>query len=305
MLTKKFTTLLFTAFLISCTSGPERITMEDKGSLNRGTSTLLSIIPTTILPTISYIPTLSSTIIQTRTFLPTLSKKLANDAFTHWLSGSSECLFPCWGEMIPGKTGWSDSINQVRTVLQPGDISHKASCRFGECDVIYWNYKLDGKAYDGLLFGKEETLYAIYISGDYYLAISLNNIFETYGQPSQILIQAIPNNAGDPPALYTIILYTHYKFIIKYLLPAKVEDGKIVTCETPEIIQLGIVAIDKNQWTQTEIAANGDQDTKSGTPILGARPISDVTNITIADFYSQVIQNPVRICISTPLVYWK
>jgi hypothetical protein len=189
--------------------------------------------------------------------------------------------------------------------LQPKDSPYKAICRFGECDVLYWNYYLDGKAYDGLLFGKKETLYAIYISGDYFSAISLDQIFKTYGQPSQVLILAVPYNAGDPPALYATIQYTHFKFIIKYMLRANLIEENLVTCEMPEIIQLGIVAIEENQWTATEIAANGDQDTKSGTPILAARPISEVTNMTVTDFYTQVIQNPSRICITTPLINWQ
>jgi hypothetical protein len=297
-------TILLAVFLISCNPGPKRLPRGDESSLVRATSTPFPTSPSPVLPTISYIPTTSPTFLPTGMLFPTPLADFADKNFRQWLSGSSDCLLPCWGGITPGKTGWTDSLYQVRSFLQLPAIPHKASCRFGECDVLYWDYHLNGKSYDGLLFGKKERLYAIQITGDYDSAISLRHIFETYGQPSQVFILAMPYDAGDPPLLYTTILYKNFQFIIKYLWWANLGTENLVACEQPAIIQLGIVAINEDQWTTTEIAANGNQDTKSGTPLLAARPISEVTNMTITDLFVQAIKNPTDICITTPLKYW-
>jgi hypothetical protein len=205
---------------------------------------------------------------------------------------------------MPGVTGWADSIYQLRPVFLYIDIPHNEKCRFGDCGVWSWNYHLNGKSYDGILFGKQDTLYSVYIDGDYDSAISLSHLFETYGQPSQVFTQASPYNAGDPPSLRVIILYKQFKFIVQYTWWANLRNEELVACGQPALFKLGIVAIDENQWTTTELAENGIQTTKAGISIWGAKPISDVTSFTNTTWYTQVVRDPSGTCISTPLKYW-
>jgi hypothetical protein len=175
-------------------------------------------------------------------------------------------------------------------------------CRFGKCSASYWDFSMeDGTQFGGILFGKDDVLYSIYLDGEFTPALDLKRLLETYGQPTQIFVRAAGAAMGDPPVFQVAILYP--KFIVRYLWFAEVKNNNIVACGQPNLFFLGIVAIDENQWTAVEIDANGDQFTHGGYS-GGFEPLSDVTDITVADYYKKVMQNNSGICLSTPVESW-
>jgi hypothetical protein len=55
---------------------------------------------------------------------PTAHSKLllanwyADTAFKSWLRATSTCRFPCWANIIPGKTSWAEAIHILEPVLE-------------------------------------------------------------------------------------------------------------------------------------------------------------------------------------------
>jgi hypothetical protein len=249
---------------------------------------------------------MSSVVLPTPTSFPALSASLADEKFKQWLSGTSNCIFPCWGDVVPGETAWVDVIYQLKPVLQNAGIPYKAECRFGECSIWDWHFNLQNeKSYTGVFFEKSERLYSISISGDYDASVSLNNIFEIYGEPDQIFIEAKADSAGDPPVLFISILYARQKFMIRYMWWANTEKDSFVACDQPVSFHLGIVAIDESQWTATELVQIGMQYKSSGTNIFGGKPIVEISDMTIQDFFEDFSESLPTTCITIPSEYWQ
>lgn len=288
---------LLAIILASCNLSP--VTVESSTSPTESSTPAIYAIPTTT-------PSMSPAIFQTPTSFPTLSANLANEKFKQWLSGTSDCIFPCLGDVVPGETNWADVIYQLKPVLQNAGIPYKARCRFGECSIWEWNFNLqDEKTYTGVFFEKDEKLYSITISGDYDLSVSLSNIFEIYGEPEQIFIEAKAGSAGDPPIVMISLLYTQQKFMIRYMWWANAQKDSFVACDQPSSFQLGIVAIDKSQWIATELAQIGMQYESSGTNIFGGKPIVEISDMTIQDFYEDFSESLPTTCITIPSKYWQ
>jgi hypothetical protein len=267
-------------------------------------------IPLTDTPTLTLTPTLTMTPTFTSTWtpLPTLSPADANEMFVKWMSGITDCLLPCWAGVLPGTTSWNDALYKLKPVLGLENPSNHI-CRFGQCDVLYWTFSKNHDNrddFEGQLFEKENTLYAVTITGKYDSAIGLDNIFKKYGQPSEIFISAHSGIAGDPPIMDFVVLYKQYKFLIDYFWYANLGKEYIKACGKPELFNLGIVAIEESQWTPVEIAENGNQrsDYDTGAMLMRLEPLSEVTNMTVEDLYNQVIISSVDFCISTPVNYW-
>lgn len=248
----------------------------------------------------------SSILYPSPTPITTLSASLANEKFEQWLSGTSECILPCWGGVIPGETSWVNATSQLKPVIQSSGIPFEAECRFGKCNIWDWSFKLqDEKSYAGVFFERNDKLFSISISGDYDTSISLSNIFKTYGEPEQIFIEAKSNSAGDPPILLISVLYARQKFLIRYMWWANLQNDVFSVCDQPASFQLGIVDLDGNQWQSAELAEIGMQHKISGTNLFGGKPIADVSDMTVQSFYDTFMEsNPVT-CITIPSKYWQ
>lgn len=295
--------LILVPVFVACTHTPKELDSTETTSPTITAFTLYSVTiqsPPTIKPGI----TSSPTIFPTKKSHPTLSGLSADEVFQGWLSGSHDCILPCWAGVEPGTTSWEDARYQLETLLRI-DMVAETNCRFGQCGYSHWDYySKDGTYYGGVIFSKKNVLYSIYLTGEFTHDMNLKRLLETYGQPAQVYIRAASDARGDPPVLDAILLYPKFKFIIKYRWWAEIRKGKIIACGQPKFFFLGIVAIDENRWTAAEIAANGDQFTQSGADIWSLRPITDVTDMTVTDFYNQGIQNVPGDCVSTPSEYW-
>ncbi len=291
--------LLLIPFFYACTIISNGVNGVNTVTQTPTLLTLPSATPPPLQPTIMHMSI--PTVFPTLTPLPTLSSVLADEIFRKWLLGTPDCVMPCWGGVEPGKTGWIEARNMLKEVLRVY-ASADTICRFGECSASYWDYSLlDGTHFDGELFGKDDVLYSFYLGGEFTSEMDFKRLLETYGQPAQIFVRAAGAARGDPPVLDAAILYP--KFIVRYRWWADVKNKNIVACGQPKLFLLGIVAIDENQWTAEEIDANGDQSTHGGYS-GGFEPLSDVTDITVADYYQKVMQNNSEICLSTPLENW-
>lgn len=293
--------ILFLVLIIyACANIPDGVKGVSTVILTKKLTKLPSATPPPFHPTI--MQTSCPAVFPTNTpIIPTISGDIADEIFRKWLLGTPDCVLPCWGGVEPGKTGWNEARDTLKAVI-PVHSSVDTFCRFGKCSASYWDYSMeDGTQFDGILFGKDDVLYSFYLDGEYTSEMDLKRLFGTYGKPDQIFIRATGAVVGDPPVFEVAILYP--KFIVRYRWWADVKNNNIVACGQPNLFFLGIVAIDENQWTAEEIDANGDQSTYSGSG-RGFEPLSDVTDLTVADYYQKVMQNNSEICLSTPSKYW-
>lgn len=237
--------------------------------------------------------------------LPTLMSNDADMAFRNWFKGTSSCSFPCWAGLVPGETSWAEAVHALTPILNLHISENPGKCRFGPCEYLAWQYELERNLYDGNLYSKNNTVYAVFLEGDNLLEYAMRDVFVKYGQPTQVYIYTNPYTLGEMPQLDLVALYPQNKFAVRYIWQAQVQDQNIVACGKPYVFMLGIVAIDASQWTGLEIDQAGRQLDNGAIGDGGLRPIADVLNISTDVFYHNVLDNSKSsFCITTPIKYW-
>lgn len=252
----------------------------------------------TLLPT--------STLSLSWTPLPTLPANNADQQFLLWMHGTPDCQLPCWAGITPGVTTWEEAIHLLTPVIELHITKDELRCRFGECKNFTWQYQINNNLFSGGMYNKENIIYSIFIGGNQPSEeLSLQEVFQKYGTPKNVLIIASPHGlSGDPPMFYLYALYPDHSFVIKQRWQAQVSDKNIKACGKPESVTLGIVAIDEDQWNDNEIYQTGHQLDISTTMSDKLRPIEDVTNMNVESFYNQILKNDPSFCIVTPVEYW-
>jgi len=238
--------------------------------------------------------------------LPTLSRSDADVLFRNWLTGTPTCFFPCWAGIVPGQMSWAEAIHILAPVFSLHISEDLAKCRFGPCRYLSWQYELEGNIYDGNLYSKGDVIYAVALHGDVPFEHTLREIFVKYGRPTKVFVHTNPYTfAGEPPQLDLVALYAHSNFVVRYTWQAEVKDENMTACGTASGYMLGIVAIDRNQWTSLEIAQTGMQLDNGATGDGGLQPIENVLDMNIDVFYQKVLDEGSSFCIETPLRYWQ
>jgi hypothetical protein len=256
----------------------------------------------TLVPTTISTPAIPST----WTPLPTLLSNDADTMFRNWLGATPTCRFPCWANIIPGKTSWAEAIHVLDPVLELYFAKGIADCRFGPCKYLAWQYQLEGNIYSGNLFSQEDNIYSIFLEGGSPLEYGMQKVFAEYGQPTQVFVYTNPYTyAGEPPQLDVVVLYAKDRFTIRYIWLAQLQDQNIVACDEPSAFMLGVVAIDESQWTDLEIAQNGRQLDNGSTGNGGLRPVENALDMSVDVFYQRVLEGEASFCIETPVKYWQ
>ena len=222
------------------------------------------------------------------------------------MHGTPDCQLPCWAGITPGVTTWEEAIHLLTPVIELHITKDELRCRFGECKNFTWQYQINNNLFSGGMYNKENIIYSIFIGGNQPSEeLSLQEVFQKYGTPKNVLIIASPHGlSGDPPMFYLYALYPDHSFVIKQRWQAQVSDKNIKACGKPESVTLGIVAIDEDQWNDNEIYQTGHQLDISTTMSDKLRPIEDVTNMNVESFYNQILKNDPSFCIVTPVEYW-
>jgi hypothetical protein len=252
----------------------------------------------TLLPT--------STLSPSWTPLPTLTENDADQQFLSWMHGTPDCQFPCWAGITPGETNWEEAIHLLTPVIDIRTTNDSLRCRFSECNILSWDYKIKNDLFYGEIYTKNNIIHSIKIEGDQPIQeLLLQNVFKKYGIPKNVfIITSSRGLAGDPPMFFLYTFYPKNKFVIKYVWEAKITSKNIMACGGPENYSLGIVAIDENQWTKDEIYQTGVQSGAGSTNSDKLQPLEDVTNMSIESFYKETLKNHPTFCIVTPIEYW-
>jgi hypothetical protein len=227
-----------------------------------------------------------------------------NEIFEAWLQGDSGCIFPCWAGIIPGKTNWDDAINILSDVVTLHDTFEKDDCRYGECKSASWQYTLNGEAYSGIIYEKENLVHSISIGSESTSIYALREVFIKYGRPNQILTSASSYTPEGSPLLEMILLYEDRGFVIRYMWWGEIKDDEILACGQPSNFSLGIVDTRDIGWTSIEITQTGRQLSLGAIP-ENFLPVNDASRLSEFDIYELGLRPEQEFCISTFLSYWQ
>ena len=309
---KKLQVIILFVFLVSCSSNqtasptaiPEILPVT--GSLT--TETVAP--PTeTLTPTLTAAPIFTSA--PTLEPLPTFFPDDGMEKLQSWLQGTFDCLLPCWGGIIPGKTTWQEAkqLLEQMTGFSTVNVSENGSCDFGPCNGIAWSLYPQTLA-EGVFYTKfpENIVHSININiqnegtqkTNLLRNVGLQEVFIWYGAPPVLLFRAEPDREGDK-FLEVIMVYPERQFIIRYLKLADLVDDKLVNCGKDSQIEL-IVLDNKEQLSSLDAIANA-VETKGLHIDAGYKSVEEAIGMTNHSFYV-AFSTSNSACISTPVNIW-
>jgi hypothetical protein len=261
------------------------------------------------------LPTLTPLVmipILTWTPLPTLSPNEASARMDEWLQGSPECLLPCWGGITPGETDWQNAKQILASVVSIRVIEEQTLCSFGPCNNMEWRSREDtryGTSIQSFLAsGSEDLIIGMTIgvskpSSTY----RLDTVLAQYGPPEHIYLT--PSNLFAPPEelfLEFILAYPNHRVIILYQWKARLIGDNLVSCiQDGSAVKLYINPQISGVWDENAIKHILYGQYKDyeidGIPF---KPLEEVTEMTIENFYKEFKIIDGSECIITSSRYW-
>ena len=251
------------------------------------------------------IPSTSQPIVTTAVTTATLSyiQISPEKIFAGWLQGNSGCDLPCWAGITPGQTKWDDAISSMSKLVTP-HIGAPVLCRYGPCKYFDWQFEFRGGLFSGIMYERNDFVYAIYLNSEKTSELSLQKILVKYKQPDLVLLSASSFTFEGSPTINLILLYKDNSFVIRYMWWAEFAGDEISSCGDPYIVYLGVVAVENDGWTEIEITQMGRQ-TRANATSENFKPINEVTRLSEAEFYQLGLQPVEKFCISTSVSYWQ
>lgn len=284
--------------LIGCTIPNDSDLIDDKAGRFSAASEIVTT-PTfpesrtsTLIAEISPTPT-EITVARTPTSLPvpTLSEEEMNENLRQLLTTNRGCLYPCWwGIGIKGAT--VEDIDTLASITgktpalftDRNGVTHYSSnfvlplSNFSQLTVTYFvenNDVISSAVFwpnpIGNWNGYEDALQRFLII----------NVLVEYGMPDEVLFAVQPSvEPGDTPWFTLWIIYAEPDFSIRY-------EGA-VTDETPPrvcINDLQETRLDSIHLYMGEYGAQKDLETYYGIEDL--KPIDEITNLTVDEFFSR------------------
>jgi hypothetical protein len=303
--------LLFYFFSILVFAGCSFKTPSSNEIHNGTTETIPTKIKLLPMPTGTLaIPSITFT--RTPTPAPTwtpLSTLPANEALAivnDLLVNNGGCNLPCWWGITPGETSWQEAHQFLATIATK--IEQGGSGLHVENGVTYQttNYSV---TYDiagvpsggGALFSiKNGIISSIYVGpASTVQSFKLHQLLTDFGKPEKVLLKTYPNT----PELYLpfrlVLFYANHRILAFYEYEAHKEGDLLQGCPLSVGPELWLWSTNE-VWTEKdaeEIVLGPD----SPNPL---RPLEEVTDMSIDDFF-QAFKNPEsKTCIETPMDLW-
>lgn len=214
----------------------------------------------------------------TLTLLPTLQKEDAERAIRELFTANSKCRLPCFDNLTPGKSSWSEVKNRLLSMSEnyfpgyPSVFTFKLPAKFGQGEKQSITiYKKDDQ--------EVELIQAVWF--DY----PIQSLLAEYGRPSEIYIFVLPLSFSPPGLVELAFYYPDYGFIALYAGTTGV-GNKLQICpgrldKTEENPKLWVwnPKIPKTLENVTLSYGIGIRDLQEYHPIQGA------TNLGVDEFY--------------------
>jgi hypothetical protein len=308
----KFTLLFFSFMLLgmvtsSCVSSKLPVFTKIFSITATGTPKVsASSIPTFTSSKASSMPTQTSTPVLSPTEtvlpatwmpLPTLSSGKAAAQLMKWFQGTPGCLFPCVGGIVPGKTTW----DEAKQIMQP----FTGIMGIGE-DIPYkgiGGYITSDPKLSILMNADSTSIIKITVEGyPPSPVLRLDQILMEYGPPEKVFITVVPIfYYPENIPLFITLTYPSHQFVIQYGWTETMNIENVSACIQEGHIHLSILPKNE-QWSDNfikgEVFSSGDINS------MQLKPIEEVTNMTIQEFYEQFKSIDGSECIVTPIHNW-
>jgi hypothetical protein len=299
--------------LLSCEGKPPPIQQTEtfiSPMLTAKTATFTFIptfIPTSANPklteTLSSSPTITPTSSISYKPKPTLSDTQKSDLIVKLIQTYQGCQLPCWWGIEPGK----DTVYLARQQLEslgfvnPTDYGVGGSL-VGEFESI--NFGSGWGQNEGLvkqIFVESNILGDSSLFKKLWRSYSPEKIFEAYGQPTRIWITLYPNIMGTKIYFFSFF-YDDRGILISYYRVVGSEDVNLC----PSFATLGDKIGSIYMWLQSADDKTPLEDLvgeKIG-PKSYIQPIEDVTGLSVATIYQQVLQQKENFCFKVSADKW-
>lgn len=286
----------------SCNPNPKTETHEPPIA----TSSLWIVAPTgTLTPTLTLTPSPTLTATISPSPLPTLLPNDAKNLIISLLKPSNDCSLPCWWNVVPGFTKWSEAerflstfstkITKYVSSADPDEIYYSA----------YFKVSTSIEKHGSLIHTfkvKNNNVYSITAdTGDNNSAYSLRNMLTNFGFPQEIYLRTFSDKREDLP-FYMILFYPAQGFSVLYFDDADIVKEDIRGCFSRNLSNASL-------WLQapdmgvpfSKFIENGDIFPPE--ELVYYQPLSEVSDVTVESFLSS-IKSRSESCITTSRNLW-
>jgi hypothetical protein len=289
--------LIILGSLISCQVGPTQLPIQPSETFTQSATGTSSPNPPTQIP----IPTATSTEIST--LISTPQGKDAREKIKYLMDTNGNCSFPCWWGIAPGKTTW-DEANAYLSPFVDRIWSDGARAKIPTLEGY-------GAGYTDLSGVKRGATFDIDKSGTIKIVetnldpVYLSSYIIKLGMPDEILINVETFPGGGPPPSATILLFYNSGAMIAYWINYKIDSNKFIAICPQDILP----GIDVDFWDPSMKMTFRDIGGVSNTippltPDDYFRPLGEVSDMKLQDFYGYYSKPSATHCIKTPASDW-
>lgn len=251
--------------------------------------------PTATIPIVP--PTDTSEVVEESFHLPENP-----DEIRDLMPSSNACQFPCFLGIIPGKTDYKTTVDELSLFATSktgevksfdGKIGYNFKLHYPDSDL---DISLDistldkNKVLDLILYPKS-SLAKFY---------SVPQVIGFYKNPDNIFVFTLSEPYGDGVQNFDLILdYSSKGFLLYYMNPdVNRKDGKIELCYRPEIAPTIFLWSPNDRRTFLDIAPIGEGQSKD------AKQLADLVLIDSKKL-SELLTTPAGFCVQTDKTQWK
>lgn len=235
----------------------------------------------TIVPSKIAKETMTATIapseIAKETVAATLTRDEIDQRIVELSKLNSFCRFPCWWGIIPGVTTWTEAKNRLEPVAEifldddwDNNLKYSVDFQIPGKETVGWFYVVVSNEQVEIIRVVEQA------SQDY----PLDRLLSTYGIPDDIRLHTVAYSPTHEMIASVALLYSQANFYAIYDINSYEEENDIRICpsdEPPTLYLYSAHATVTSELIDIWIAGGG--------PFMPPRPLNEVTNLTLEDFY--------------------
>lgn len=222
-------------------------------------------------------PTLAPTELAKESIAATLTRDEIDQRIVELSKLNSFCRFPCWWGIIPGVTTWTEAKNRLDPVAEIALYDE-------------WDNSLEYSVFFDLPGKEKPGWFNVVVSDEQVEIIDVTNwasqdypldsLLSTYGIPDDIRLHTVAYSPTHEMPASVALLYSRANFYAVYEINSFEEENDIRICpsdETPTLYLYSPHATVTSELIDIWIAGGG--------PFMPPRPLIEVTNLMLEDFY--------------------
>lgn len=275
----------------------------------------------------------------TPTSLPDISADTAKDVLVQFMQTNGGCQLPCLLGLTPGISSQVETdafLVYFRRNRHPLDAKDNkvgietSTEKYGAgVRMQFWyedittdiglGYRMDKDVVSQAIFTSSARRYSdnvvksLYDDANYKNVLeyfSLDNILNTYGPPSEVLIAPFPDDPGhpSPPAQYvfsTVLVYPQKGFLVQYVSVRGQKGEYYFTCPANSYIDVSTWDPKQDFPLSRAVSFFSGVDSINSASLEYFKKIEEATSDSIQSFYEKFKALDSRTCIETKKSLWQ